>query len=520
MQRKVSETATPRSNTTTQNAAARTRLDDPTFREAIARVTLSGPGVATLREAQAALQPNRPDNANKLNELITALEVVKKALNDGAAWAKIGAFVLVDGRITPIFDTLLGTLQIGDQAPVYWPQCGEVLSLFVARDDGLSALALLMALAPRPMTERHLITVSDRANSITLVRQPAAITVATLSDLEAVAVDGEPFVTKGPDAGLLACYRARPRAAQRGLPFAGPRQMNGHLIGSPVVRALQAFPLTGDERSPIRGDTLRVAVLGYAATGPMLLDEPTGALLFGANTAANRKRFWEASRVYHYLELTDPKTGRYVTLGHAPADGREVSLGAPFWWRGKGEGHRWSLTGRLLGPRFDSHRGSGGAAGFQSGLNRTLAGLESALAYSRSAGKGKHGKTPDLLRPIRMGGAGPETFMPWRAVLSLAGEPVPADAKPQSTWGRRYRRRVDALTEAGYLVPARGGGAPAGDTVEIVRVASGGKNRGGAGLWIRASARFCAAYQDQVKTRLPAARVLRPPEAEAVHLTP
>ena len=46
----------------------------------------------------------------------------------------------------------------------------------------------------------------------------------------------------------------------------------------------------------------------------MLIDEPTGALLFGANTEANRKRFWEASRVFHHLELTDPKPGRYVTM--------------------------------------------------------------------------------------------------------------------------------------------------------------------------------------------------------------
>ena len=485
MRRKVSETATPRSNTTTQNAAARTRLDDPTFREAISRMALSGPGLATLREAQAALQPDYPNNANKLNKLITALKAVKKALTDPAAWAKVGAFVFVDGR--------------------GWRPCGEALSLFVARADGLSALAVLVARLARPVTERHLIAVTDRAESIALVRQPAYMTVATLSELEAVAVDGEPFVTAGPDTGLLAHYRARPRAAQRGLPFAGPRQMDRHLIGSPVVRALQAFPLTGDERSPIRGDTLRLAVLGYAATGPMLLDEPTGALLFGANTEANRKRFWEASRVYHHLELTDPKTGRYVTLGHAPADGREVSLGAPFWWRGKGEGHRWSLTGRLLGPRFDSHRGSGGAAGFQSGLNRTLAGLESALAYSRSAGKGKHGKTPDLLRPTRPGGAGPDTFIPWRALLSLAGEPVPADANSESVWGRRYRRRVDALTEAGYLVPARGGGAPAGDTVEIVRVANGRGRGQEAGLHIRASARFCAAHTDNNPVRLSAA---------------
>ena len=199
-----------------------------------------------------------------------------------------------------------------------------------------------------------------------------------------------------------------------------------------------------------------------------------------------------------------------MTLGHAPANGRVVSLGAPFWWRGKGEGHRWSLTGRLLGPRFDNHRGSGGAAGFQSGLNRTLAGVESALAYSRSAGKGKHGQIPDLLRPVRKGGPGPDTFIPWRALLSLAGEPVPADAEPKSVWGRRYRRRVEALTEAGYRVPARGGVAPAGDTVEIVRVVDGQGHGKVAGVWIRASDRFCAAYQDQVKTRLPAARLFTP----------
>ena len=283
--------------------------------------------------------------------------------------------------------------------------------------------------------------------------------------------------------------------------------MDEHLIGSPVVRALQSFPLIGDERSPIRGDTLRVAVIGYALTGPMLIDEPTGALLFGANTEANRKRFWESARVFHHLELTDPKTGRYVTMGHAPANGREVSLGAPFWWHGNGEGHQWSLTGRLFGPRLDGQRGSGGAAGFQSGLNRTLAGLESVLAYSSPAGKGKHGRTPDLLRPTRPGGAGPDAFIPWRALLSLAGEPVPADAGPKSAWGRRYRRRVDALVAAGYHVPARGGVGPAGDTVEIVRVVNGQGHGQAAGLWIRASARFCAAYRDQVKTRLPAARL-------------
>ena len=427
--------------------------------------------------------------------------------------AKMGALA---GRVAQQYPTIAEEMRRGlELEGLSIPAVVEMLQTTPA-GGGWTALAVVWRVwraVARPVPERHLLAVTDRAESIALVRQPWRVTVGTLNELEAVAVDGEPFVTAGPEAGLLAHYRARPHAAQRWLPFAGPRRINGHLIGSPVVRALQAFPLTGDERSPIRGDTLRLAVLGYALTGPMLIDEPTGALLFGANTEANRKRFWEASRVYHHLELTDPKTGQYVTLGHAPADGRVVSLGAPFWWRGKGEGQQWSLTGRLLGPRFDSHRGSGGAAGFQSGLNRTLAGLESALAYSRSAGKGKHGKIPDLLRPVRKGGHGPDTFIPWRALLSLAGEPVPADAEPQSGWGRRYRRRVEALTEAGpssYLVPPHGGVAPAGDTVEIVQVVNGRGHGQVAGLWIRASARFCAAYQDQVKTRLPAARLFTP----------
>ena len=64
---------------------------------------------------------------------------------------------------------------------------------------------------------------------------------------------------------------------------------------------------------------------------------------------------------------------------------------------------------------------------------------------------------------------------------------MPFDAPAQSTWGRRYRRRVDALIAAGYLVLANGGAAAAGDTIEIVRVHSGGKHRGEAGLLVRAS---------------------------------
>ena len=146
--RKVGKSATPPSTedeVPTLNRAALTQLDDPAWREAIARLACSGPGLAILREAQAALPV---DTANKLNELIGALEAVTKALGDGAAWGRVGAFVYVDGGrdVTP----MVGTVRIGDKATVLWRECGEMLSLFVARDDGLSALALLHAKLPRP----------------------------------------------------------------------------------------------------------------------------------------------------------------------------------------------------------------------------------------------------------------------------------------------------------------------------------------------------------------------------------
>ena len=64
---------------------------------------------------------------------------------------------------------MFGTVRIGDKATVYWRECGEALSLFVARADGLSALAVLVARLARPVTERHLIAVTDRAESIALI---------------------------------------------------------------------------------------------------------------------------------------------------------------------------------------------------------------------------------------------------------------------------------------------------------------------------------------------------------------
>ena len=154
---------------------------------------------------------------------------------------------------------------------------------------------------------------------------------------------------------------------------------------------------------------------------------------------------------------------------------------------------------------------AGGTEQRRAGLHRTVAGLESRLAYSPSAGRGKSGRISDTQRPVRPGAAGPDVWTPWRCVLTLAGEHVPAKADSKSRDGRRYRRRVEALEDAGYHIPATSGAAPAGDTVEIVKHMRGGRARE-AGLVIRASARFCEAVaRSQRKTewkRLPASRLL------------
>ena len=60
-------------------------------------------------------------------------------------------------------------------------------------------------------------------------------------------------------------------------------------------------------------------------------------------------------------------------------------------------------------------------------------------------------------------------------------------------------------------MPATGGAAAAGDTVEIVKIMGGGRGRA-AGLVLRASARFCEAVEKAQKRstweRIPAARLL------------
>ena len=136
MKRKVGKSAIPPSEIQALNRAALTQLDDPTCREAIARLACSDRGVALLREAQAALVA---DTVNKLNELLGLLEAAASALKSGGAWTARRDMLLTKA-------TFKGEIYTA----VSWWGISEILSLFVARADGLSALALLYAELPRP----------------------------------------------------------------------------------------------------------------------------------------------------------------------------------------------------------------------------------------------------------------------------------------------------------------------------------------------------------------------------------
>ena len=78
----------------------------------------------------------------------------------------------------------------------------------------------------------------------------------------------------------------------------------------------------------------------------------------------------------------------------------------------------------------------------------------------------------------------------------------------------RYHNRVQQLRKAGYVVPSGQAEAPAGDTIEVVRVVDGRGWGQEGGLLVRASTQFVEAYrlaQDSAAIELlPAQRLFRP----------
>ncbi len=145
-----------------------------------------------------------------------------------------------------------------------------------------------------------------------------------------------------------------------------------------------------------------------------------------------------------------------------------------------------------------------------------IAGLEASLYWGRSAGRDKDGRIPDLLRPERPGGPGPERFLSWQTVLAFSGENVPPGAVVTGKEARRYRRRIETLLAAGFGWEP-GKPSKAGDTIEIRQIK--GNRARGPGLMVRASPRMIEAESKArnnktLWTRINAGRVFKEPPIE------
>ena len=334
---------------------------------------------------------------------------------------------------------------------------------------------------PRHPTRRHLL-VREGRGGLVVSRTPGLLSLACNEVLEAVFVDGDPFATRQLGSPKLRRYRVvRPEPADDLFP-ASPRRLAGTATAGAVIQAVADLPLASDERHPIRADLLRLGALAFALSGAIRLTEAEGAYLVGGrDTTANRRRFNEALWAIRSLRV-ETRPGIHWAL--ADAEPGEVNrLGPARWMLDKAQEGK-PIAFRYTGALFRSATKWGT-------VERTVAGLEGALAWGPSPGKGRGGRLPNALVPVRPGGPGPEVFVPWWVVLRLAGEKVDADENPKGAAGRRYGRRRTALEQAGYFTP-RGGTAEAGDTVEIVKAVKGGRHHQ-AGLLVRASARWCAA---------------------------
>ena len=371
----------------------------------------------------------------------------------------------------------------------------------------LGPIVRAWAARPRGLAHRHLIVTEERyppkdMDPLKLARTPGLLALAGAT-LEAVQVDGEAFATRQPDTVTVRRWQVPP--IKQGELFPGPRNMDGRATAGLIVEAVAFLDIDG--RSPLRADTLKLGHLAYALTGAVRLTDAEGATLTGGrNTHANRDRFHRAMWALRYMRAK-VRPRRWAALVDAePGDGVN-RLGPPRWWLDKEKPRAYKLTGSLFRRQLLPAPGARGfAVGHLGALERTIAGLEGALLWGTpSAGKGKRGRAPDNLRPVRKGGPGPKVFVRWWQVLRLSGEPVGPDTPAQSAGGRRYRRRVAMLDAAGYMTPRAT--ASAGDTIEVVKVQRGGRGKP-AGIVIRATARFCAAYGAGERVRIPAGQLI------------
>ena len=374
---------------------------------------------------------------------------------------------------------------------------------------------------PAAYTSRHVQVVQTATGRY--AKTPGLL-ATTSGQLEIVQVDGEPFAGRQPRMPK----GARPRAYRRAQPvqgelIAGPATIGGVPAGDLLLVGLDQWDLEEDERTTLRHDITHLGRAAYALTGRATIPEDVGARwLTGQEHATEtaKRRWWDTLAAMRWLTVqVDPKTHRWLGMFDVdPRTSGDVWIGPPAWWkesRAESGPRSWRLSGGLWRPTLIGDAPTQGTkTGYWGTLARTVDGIEAALTWGPTAGRGPGGRLPDYLKPVRKGGPGPDVFVPWRNVLRLAGERAPDDDL-SAALRVRYRRRIEALRAAGLLVG--GQAAPAGDTVEVVQVVDGrGKGRTG-GIIVRATARFVEAYRlgqdSKAWELLPSSRLFLPDDS-------
>lgn len=381
--------------------------------------------------------------------------------------------------------------------------------------------------SPQPPTQRHLVATRERhppkgSDPLILTRQPGILSLVSHAPLEAVEVDGRAFVTRtiGGRATDLRRYKL---ADSQGDLFPGPRTLADNATAGALFEAVAFLVLNGDERSPLRADLLRLANMAFALSGPTEWSEEGGAhLVGGRDSTPNRERFhaalWALRGMSAHVPSGRPHGDRWWPMADAHPDPARNVIGPPRWWRRYMDairGTRRGSQGRrtairatgLVAPVAWRYTGSLFVPASKWGaVERTVSGIEAALLWGSSPGRGTRGDRPDNVIPVRNGGPGREVKIPWWQVLRLSGENVGPEADPKGKDGRRYGRRCGDLERAGYFTE-RAGTAEAGGTVEVVERVRGSRARQ-AGLIVRASARYCAAYGLNERVHVPVSRLL------------